>query len=375
MNFYERELDRQDDAVVRESILNLIPPVTREELAALYAIGEKPVWEGRFDSPLVGLWEFEQLDRRGWIEAQMVDLESRFGQPAVYSTRGGWYCPLHNYLGDGRPDWPTIWESSRRASEKPTSYLSRVWVRFRLSNRGWRVGEIIRPDDAPELGIYDAVAYGLQRLSAGWRQGDEEMLGWLRAGMSSASSGFEKMIGQDARNPVRRWVSHLRRELIPKLQGEVDPGVRDEVRAVVRAVDPDSIVHDEEDGETHRWRLMWSDLNCQQAIDELVPMLWGMQPRTPATCVDSACGDPGGEGTSKEDLQSPWTMKLLCKAISRSDTTVREWRKAAYPPIPGRTRGRGFSDDELRSLAAVARQGGDPEAANAIQALIGTLPR
>lgn len=75
-----------------------------------------------------------------------------------------------------------------------------------------------------------------------------------------------------------------------------------------------------------------------------------------------------------DSRSSPWTVSKLSKRIRRGSTKIGEWRKAADPKVPPRTRGQGFREDELKLIAEAARFAGDADAAKAILAAIGTLP-
>lgn len=377
MRPYDREIDSHDDELVRRSVLGLMPAVTWQEMACLRHLAQRSFWLQPIDSPSFDYWQLEQLDRRVWIEAREVDLASKPEEEdhPRYEPRGPGFSPLHNHRTSGRPDWPSICTSFQWASPKPTGWFNRLNTTIRLTPRGRGVAERVSMEDLGEVGLFDDTAYQLQRISAGWRGRDNHVLRLLAIGVKTSQTHYEHEVRDRAMRSVSAAVGRLQDELIPKLALEVDPGLRDELRSLARDLDPHAEVPDPDDDDlTHRWRLSWHEVRCEDRIGEIVPLLFGMQQRTPGTFADLARGDEECGARSIEEIQSPWTVKLLCRAISRGETKVREWRKAATPPIPRRTRGKGFSEDELRLLSAVARRGGDPDAANAILAVIGTLP-
>lgn len=281
MPLYERELDHEDAARVTASLLQLRPALTWQEVACLRFLARRSVWEAPFESRFVGTWELEQLDKRYWVEAQEIDLEQAEvkGGVAVYTPRGPWFGPVYQRLTAGRPDWPSIVVAFREAvpHPNPDHWEDRLYARIRLTERGKRAVECLHGLEAFELGLFDEVAYSLERCAASWRERDKVVSRLLAAGFSTAQGGFEKIVRDGVMVGVRSAWASLQEDLVPRLSRVVDPGLRDEIRTLVRGLNPDALVPDPDEGHTtHRWRLDWSQLDLEDRIEEVKALLFAM---------------------------------------------------------------------------------------------------
>jgi len=302
MRPYDREIDSDDDDAVRRSVLGLAPAVTWQEIACLRYLAQRPSWLQPIDIPLFDCWELEQLNRRIWIEACEVDLTSKPEEEdhPRYEPRGPFFSPLHNRLASGRPDWPSICTSFQWASPKPSGWYNRLSTTIRVTPRGRRVAGLISADGLGEVGVFDDTAYQLQRISAGWRARDSHVSRLLAIGVSTCQTHYEYEVRDGAMRSVSAAVCRLQDDLIPKLAFEVDSGLRDELRALIRDLDPSAEVPDPDDDDlTYRWRLSWHEVGCEDRVDELLPLLFAMQLRQKG----SGAGDNGSRNpaTAKKE--------------------------------------------------------------------------
>ncbi|MCC5823405.1 MAG: hypothetical protein LAT64_02615 [Phycisphaerales bacterium] len=328
MRPYDREIDSPDDDLVRDSVLGLAPAVTWQEIACVRYLAQRPFWLQPIESPFFDTWELEQLDRRGWIEAREVDLASAPGDEdhPRYEPRGPGFSPLHNHRTSGRPDWPSICTSFQWAIPQPTEWHNRLNTTIRLTLRGLEVAKLIRMKDLVEVGLFDDTAYQLQRISAGWRGRDSHVSHLLAIGVKTCQTHFEHEVRDRAMRSVSVAVGRLQEELIPKLALEVDPGFRDELRALARDLDPHAEVPDPDDDDlTHRWRLSWHQVRCEDRIQEMVPLLFEMQIRQRiATCGSTTPPEsvaPAATGTSPKNEEfrvGSWFQAVTGDAIKGS---------------------------------------------------------
>ena len=118
-----------------------------------------------------------------------------------------------------------------------------------------------------------SVIASLRKIKEHWQAGDKEMDACQRDGVEPASGLYEKLISDEARGPVRNHVTHLRQTLIPQAAKVIDPGLRDDLRALVNDLDPDSTFTWSTGDTTVRWRVTWSGLEIEKRFAELMALL------------------------------------------------------------------------------------------------------
>ncbi len=222
-------------------VIPMNPPVSNAELEALQIIAQRPVWRVGFADDRIGVWEVERLEDRGWVRPQQLGCQD---ERARLMEVG----------------WPQILRSFERAAKHGDELLAQL----RVTTSGHEASQSIDFNQLPVIGPLGQVAEMLERISAEWRWGDLALIEQTEAGLSG-TQGFEGMVGRFGRLPVRELVSAVRERRIPRLvaQGLLDPGLRDRLGVLLRALDPDDMAEDSAGEPLDRWRLTWPALRAQ----------------------------------------------------------------------------------------------------------------
>lgn len=269
----------KEDVEARQRLLELVPPISHDEIEALNFLAQRPIWDMRVEEPFVSLWALEQLDRRQWIEAVPVDLKKKAdGTPEYVGTPPWRYSPMRANRDSGLSRWDGIRDGFLHTQETD---VDRLWALVRLTKQGFAANKVLKHSDLPPLGKFDTLALAIEQLSAAWRQGDNEMLRLIWSGVPADSGLFEKIVRDKIRAPVRASCDRLRYELIPALVSQLEPSLRNELRALVRSIDPDAMVQGEyeDEGSLERWRLSWSRVGCESSAREIVALLRSLEDR------------------------------------------------------------------------------------------------
>jgi hypothetical protein len=324
---------------------DLDPPLAIEEWDALQVLAGRKAWDVRLESPHVGVWEVERLDRRGWLAAQDVKALPGEQLPLKYSPYGDWYRPTLKRRTDGRSEWPSILTRLKYANRTPQSHID---AQIALTIEGRRAATEIPAHAAWTPGVLEALARALERISGEWRRGDAELLRWTVLGMSSG--GFETVMSprEGERQPLRLQVEALRTRLVPAAAVYLDAHLRDELRRMVADLDPEDIGTSRSGDRDLRWRLSWDALYYQGRIEYLAASLRAMAaskvspPSAPFTPTQTHPAASSAPATSSNPPQF-WTKKALlqlCAAIGAGNVSASTFdRLRAAAGVPASRRG------------------------------------